>query len=74
MKPVLGKSVGIICSKLSRAITALKVSADYSDKDDKSDRHDVVGATRESYDRTKTKLEASVTHRLNSDIEIERGL
>ncbi len=59
-------------NKLSRE-TALKVSADYSDKDDESDRHDVVGATRDSYDRTKTKLEAAVTHRLNRDIRLNAG-
>ncbi|MCA0936078.1 MtrB/PioB family decaheme-associated outer membrane protein [Vibrio alginolyticus] len=59
-------------NKISRS-TSLKVSADYLDKDDKSERHDVVGATRESYDRTKTKLEAAVTHRVNRDIRVNAG-
>ncbi|MGY0615759.1 MtrB/PioB family decaheme-associated outer membrane protein [Vibrio sp. FJH11] len=59
-------------NKISRK-TAFKVSADYSDKDDKSDRHDVVGATRESYDRSKTKLEATVTHNLNRDVKVNAG-
>ncbi len=59
-------------NKISRS-TALKVSADYLDKDDKSERHEVVGATRESYDRTKTKLETTLTHRVNSDIKLNAG-
>ncbi len=59
-------------NKISRN-TAFKVSADYLDKDDKSERHEIVGATRESYDRTKTKLEAKVTHRFNRDIKLNAG-
>lgn len=59
-------------NKLSRQ-TALKVSADYSDKDDKSDRNDVIGSTRESYDHSKAELEATVTHRLSRDVKINAG-
>ncbi len=59
-------------NKISRS-TALKVSADYLDRDDNSERHDVVGATRDSYDRTKTKLEATLSHRINRDIKVNTG-
>ncbi len=59
-------------NKISRK-TSLKVSADYLDKDDRTERHDIIGSTRESYDRTKTKLEAAVTHHVNRDIRLNTG-
>ncbi|WP_423840386.1 MtrB/PioB family decaheme-associated outer membrane protein [Vibrio mytili] len=59
-------------NKLSRQ-TAFKLSADFLDKDDDSDRSDVVGSTRDSYDRTKTKLEATVTHRVDRDLKVNAG-
>ncbi len=59
-------------NKISRK-TSLKVSADYLDKDDKSERNNVIGATRDSYDRTKTQLDAAMTHRVNRDIKVNAG-
>ncbi|MGR5238069.1 MtrB/PioB family decaheme-associated outer membrane protein [Vibrio alfacsensis] len=58
--------------KLSRQ-TALALSADYLDKDDKSDRNTLIGFTREEYDRTKTKLEAKLDHHFNRDVSVNAG-
>ncbi|MEF1338808.1 MtrB/PioB family decaheme-associated outer membrane protein, partial [Vibrio rotiferianus] len=59
-------------NKLSRQ-NSFVLSADYVDKDDKSDRHTLIGVTREEYDRTKTKLEAKLDHHFNKDIRLMAG-
>ncbi|MGR5458073.1 MtrB/PioB family decaheme-associated outer membrane protein [Vibrio alfacsensis] len=59
-------------NKLSRQ-TALALSANYLDKDDKSDRNTLIGFTREEYDRTKTKLEAKLDHHFNPDVSVNAG-
>ncbi|HCH1223945.1 MtrB/PioB family decaheme-associated outer membrane protein [Vibrio parahaemolyticus] len=59
-------------NKLSRD-TAFAISADYSDKDDNSDRNTIIGSTREKYDHTKTKLETTLTHRVAYDVKVNAG-
>ncbi|MFB1093325.1 MtrB/PioB family decaheme-associated outer membrane protein [Vibrio diabolicus] len=59
-------------NKLSRD-TAFAISADYSDKDDNSDRNTIIGSTREKYDHTKTKLEATLKYRVTSDVKVNTG-
>lgn len=59
-------------NKLSRQ-SVFALSANYLDKDDKSDRNALIGVTREKYDRTKTKLEAKFDHHFNRDISVNAG-
>ncbi|WP_275862348.1 MtrB/PioB family decaheme-associated outer membrane protein [Vibrio sp. CAU 1672] len=53
--------------------TAFKLSADYRDRDDDSDKSVVIGTDREEYDRDRTKLEAALDHRLNRSLRLKAG-
>lgn len=53
--------------------TALKIGADYLDRDDDSDRHTIIGSTRTDYDRDKTRLDARVDQKLNRSLRLQLG-
>ncbi len=59
-------------NRLTRS-TALKVGADYRDRDDSSDRGVVIGQTRKEYDRTRGKFDATVSHRFTRSVRMNAG-
>lgn len=59
-------------NQLSRK-TAVKVSADYLDRNDDSDRHTVIGTTRKEYDRDRTRLEVAANHKLSRSLRLNAG-
>lgn len=59
-------------NRLSRK-TSLKVTADYRDRDDRSDLDALIGVTRKEYDRTQSRLGTAVDHRFSRSLRMSAG-